>query len=868
MSTTESSPMVLGEVMARRALLIGAQTDGLTGVENDVVAMTEALGRRGFIVDPRVGADATRAGIIEGYERLVADSGPDDTAFVYYSGHGGYLRPPGAEPDTPVPDRPVPGMPMQFIVPTDYDQSTEDDFRGLTAIEMSVLQARLTEVTRNVVVALDCCHAAHMSRDPDLRVKARYRTETTGYAATYDRVLGHVARQRRQGLRVDLRDLTGNRHAVRLVACAPEQSAYEYTNHAGVRMGFLTEALTVALAEADELPLTWFTLMEAVRRRVLALVPNQRPEVEGPSRRLLFELAEADPIAALPVHPAGLGRVQLPGAVLLGVQVGDEFTVMPADRPQLDADTSVGTARVDRTGALSAQAALRLRAPFTELPFGARAHRTRAAAPTLPVRVPHPDPRTTDLVAAIAGSALVRLAAPDEPSPIEVRVDADGFTLHDRIGPLHEPRPGSPADVRRLVDDLERLARAAALRGLTEDPGYALEKPVTVEWGRVVAGEPTPLPAAGAVVHDGEQMYVKVRNDGPDTCYVSLVDIGVSARIALLTDFSPAGVRLAPGAEYVYGLDELDGRLCGVPLFWPAGLDPTVGRLETIKVIATSVPQDIGLLQQDGVRDDRPLPGHLSPLEEVLAQVATGRVREVGRVTGPMVRYTVRTIDFDLLPTPAPTDESPRFLVDDRPEPSVRLLTPRGATPTRVAVRLGELIVHRNRALGSADIRLDAVVLTGGGDPERPVYRAQTERFSNIHDGDHLPLDRMLVYHGEAVDYLDLAIWVSRDTTDSLALSDLLRDNLTNQDVQAAGAQMAGLLVAAPQAATAVAAVGAGAVVINVAYRLLLGVVGSSIGLYRTSLLAHEGFGVGRHPAHGHRRAQDFSFSYTVEAVD
>jgi hypothetical protein len=79
--------------------------------------------------------------------------------------------------------------------------------------------------------------------------------------------------------------------------------------------------------------------------------------------------------------------------------------------------------------------------------------------------------------------------------------------------------------------------------------------------------------------------------------------------------------------------------------------------------------------------------------------------------------------------------------------------------------------------------------------------------------------------------------------------------------------QVGGLLLAAPQAAEAVAAIGAGAVVINAAYHLLSGMVGTSIGLYRTTLLAGERFGIGRTPAQRVVRAQDFSFQYLIEDV-
>jgi hypothetical protein len=230
------------------------------------------------------------------------------------------------------------------------------------------------------------------------------------------------------------------------------------------------------------------------------------------------------------------------------------------------------------------------------------------------------------------------------------------------------------------------------------------------------------------------------------------------------------------------------------------------------------------------------------------------------------VYFTVKTVNFELVPTPPPVSEEPEFHVDERPEPTLRLWSPKNAWPQKIAVRLTNLVVHRNRALRSADIRLDAMVLTRG--PGRlPVYAAWTERCSNICDDQQLPLEKVLVYHGPAVDYLDLAVWVSRDASGSLDLADLMQDKLTDGNVQSAMGQLGGLLVAAPQAALAVAAIGAGAVVINAAYHLLNGVVGNSIGLYRTTFLAGERFGVGRSVEQRTVRAQGFSFTYLVEDV-
>jgi hypothetical protein len=86
--------------------------------------------------------------------------------------------------------------------------------------------------------------------------------------------------------------------------------------------------------------------------------------------------------------------------------------------------------------------------------------------------------------------------------------------------------------------------------------------------------------------------------------------------------------------------------------------------------------------------------------------------------------------------------------------------------------------------------------------------------------------------------------------------------------VNGAVALLAGLAVAAPQAALVAGAVGAVAVLVRASAVLLDKATGKSIGVYRTSLLPHERFGAGdpaaRHPADGLLSAQDMSFSYEV----
>lgn len=840
--------------MTRKALLIGSQTGKLTGVVHDVAAMEQALKSWEFTSTRCEAEDASRAGILDAYEGLIANAHEDDAILVYYSGHGGYATRP-ADTITGAPAREV-----QFIVPTDFESSVDGDFRGITSVELSLLLARLTERTKNVTVVLDCCHAELMSRDDP----GGPMVKSLDREVPFHVVAGHVDSLRLHGRHFDLWKPLGSPYAVRIVACAQQQLALEYTNAKGIRTGMLTEALTTTLSEVrvNELTVSWAAVIDRVRQRVLTLAAGQRPDAEGPAQRLIFDIAESDPVTSLPVGRQA-GRLRIGGATFLGVEPGDEFVVMPGEGQGPDDRTKIGDVVVDAVDAQAAWGDLRPRGAEVDLPIGARAYLVRTAAPTLPVELPGDASGLAALVGGIDAAPLIRRAATDEDSPVRVEVDAaGGLTVHDRIGPLHEPRAAT--DSESVVRDLTRLARASALRRLAAGPGEALSTPVRVEFGVVEDGQARQLPSSGALLYQGQHVYVRVRNDGPGEAYVSLLDIGVSTRVTPLNPAVPSGVQLRAGEEYVYGADDLNRTLPGVALSWPDGVFRGRPRPETIIVLATSQPVDTRALEMQGIRVDGVRGA--SALEEYLYQLGHGGIRELSPVAAPVrTRFVVRTIDFDLVPAPAPAAEVPVFQVDERPLPGDRILAARGTPPARVALRLSDLVVHHNRAFRGADIRIDTVVITGSG-RRQPRFHTSTERFDNVRDGQRLPLDNLLIYHGPVVDYLDIAVWVSRDDGRALALSDMLRDEL-NGVVQSTLAPLGGLLGDAPQVASAVAAVGASAVVVNTAFRLLQLALGGTIGLYRTTFLAHEGFGVGLPSGRTTVRAQDFSFRYSVEEV-
>lgn len=635
--------------MPQKALLIGSNYGGLRGVTHDLAAMKATLRARGFTTC-KCGPDkASRAEILAAYEKLIAEAEPDDAIVVYYSGHGGYTEPSGNASYGPTE--------LQYILPTDYREKSQGDFRGITSAELSVLQARLTAVTRNVTVILDCCHSGLMSRDASVIVKAKG-------PATHDWVRAHLDRLERQGLRTDLVPQEGNHHAVRMVACAPEQRAYEYPGMAGNYTGIFTESLTRALAEAGSEPVTWADVLDRVRHRVIGLGFDQRPEVEGPSDRLLFSTEVAELLHSLPVTttPDRPSRIRLDCAPLLRVQDGDEFVIMPPGGIRLDPANRIADLTIDSVSAMAATGMVAFAPGHSAVPLGARAFRTKVTAPRIPVRVSMDNPSAGGVLDALSTAALARPAGPGEDDwSAEVRIDPDGgLVLCDRVGPLHPPYRPDPHGFANLARAVTVLAQATELRRLVGDPSLPLDADVSIEWGLVIDGVARPLAIEGQVLAPGQRVYVKVGNSGATPVYVSLLDIGLSSRITLVSRGTPGGRRLLPGGDLTFGYNEITQVLTGSALSWPDQLDPANARTETILVVLTPEPQSLLALEAPEIVQSRSAKGAygVSRLENLIDQIATGRTREVGADWSTGVRYDLRAIDFDM--TPQPSHSCPR----------------------------------------------------------------------------------------------------------------------------------------------------------------------------------------------------------------
>lgn len=852
--------------MSMHALVIGAQTHGLRGPERDAREMCDVLRDHGFAVDLRIGGDATRAGILDGYDQLIASTRPNGAAVVYFAGHGvlAYNQDPA--------DR---NRIMQALVPTDLDLlSNRGDFRGITAWELGIKLAQLSARTQNVTVVLDCCHSAQMSRDGAAR-------QAVPRALPHPLHVGfreHLAALTARYGRVEL-DPAGNPNAVRLVACAQTESAFEYPNAAGEWTGAFTEALVGVLRQVGNAPLSWAAIGDAVRERVVRKFIAQRPEVEGPSQRRLFSLAVDDHSRAVPFEVHG-EQVRIQTGEILGTVIGDVYGVVPFGSTTYDDTRAIATLRVIEVTPLAATARLeRWQNGHKALPRDAVAIPIEAAAPTHPIALAAPEPDRTRLADALTATRTLRIAGAGDAALATLRLTDHQLTIEDHAGPIFPPTR-YPDELTDTIKNVANLGVAQSVRDLAGEHGVSAGQ-LEITWGVVEHGEPRPMPDHGASLGLGDRIYVKVRNTGAEPRYIHIFNVGVRGKVTLLTkNLAPAGFGLDNATpELVLG--ERDGKLVGLPISWPKGLpQDSFPRTDEIFVFVTTQRVSLRNLetQEYAVRGVKGA-ARGSKLQELLAQLQDGLTRDVGD-DEPMEGFLVKRLSYVLHPRKAAMADTVAFQLDDNPQRRAASRSAdawlsgselarqgqpaaRGAVPGAIAIRIGELIVERNRALFSADVRIDALVCTcAANQPE--AYTAHTMRYQGIQDGERLALDRARIFHGPVRDFVDICLWVSRDTGGP-NLAELFAQHA--QSPQFHDAATALLTTVHVAAAPWIAAVGASAALARIAYDLIQAATGKTIGLYRTSFLADEHFGVGRHPAENLHRAQDFSFSLVIDEV-
>ncbi len=229
--------------------------------------------------------------------------------------------------------------------PIDIDQTTEDDFRGISDIEMSYMLLDTTEKERNVTTILDYCFSGRMVRGPSHGIKlvSKYRP-TTGKYNIPKHVKWFWLDAKLQGEIL----VGGNPKAVRIAAAATTEEAYEYKNWQGQKRRAI-DRYTCWCNQWNNLQ---GRIMENRLTACLRIVHTkfstprylQHPQTDGPDTWILSSTKKMVSGAKLITMENGEAIPQA-GSVA-GVLEGNVYAIMSYGFESIDSQTQIARGKV------------------------------------------------------------------------------------------------------------------------------------------------------------------------------------------------------------------------------------------------------------------------------------------------------------------------------------------------------------------------------------------------------------------------------------------------------------------------------------------------------------------------------------------
>ncbi len=325
----------------RRALLIGINKykvlPRLNGSLNDVAVMRQVLIQRWGFKDANIkmvlDEAGTRAGILKALEQLVRDTGPADTVYIHYSGHGSQVQDLNGDEEDGI---------DETIVPQDGRTA---DVPDITDDELDAILTRLR--AKHALVVLDSCHSGTATRSIEIQARSVPQDTRVSLYRT-----GVATRQ--------VVPMTAQRHILMTGAAAHEQALDGPVE--GRFHGFFSYSLSKSLRAAGPqvTPREVFSGVEQELKRIQAhfgRASMPEPQLEAPPSLLespLFGPTQpAGPESSQPTRttwvetqPQPEGQVKLLHGLLNGAGLGSIWALYPPGDTDFDPSRLLGTATV------------------------------------------------------------------------------------------------------------------------------------------------------------------------------------------------------------------------------------------------------------------------------------------------------------------------------------------------------------------------------------------------------------------------------------------------------------------------------------------------------------------------------------------
>jgi hypothetical protein len=614
----------------KRALLVGINrykaVPGLQGSVNDVETMREILITRwGFKpanITMLTDESATRDRILTTLVELVRISGPEDTLYFHFSGHGSQVQDLNGDEED--------GL-DETLVPQD---GRSGDVKDIVDDELDAIFSKLR--ARSTLIVLDSCHSGTATRALDIRARSvpqdmRIDLYRTGVTGTSTRGIQPIKRSRF----VVMGGAADNEEAL--------DGPVEGTYH-----GFFTYALSRSMTAAgsNASPKEIFAGVTRELGRIQATFGRTsmpEPQLEGPPDALdkpLFATLDTTggeasagssapgptkaPANSIPrlawlnVQPSASGQVTLLNGLLLGATPGSTWAIYPHGEKQFTAGRAVAVATVTGLAGKDAQATLVNQIGPIEPESRAVALMPAPASSRIAIHILDVPADQRGRIEEILKHNIKNLSLVGADKSARFLVDMQGQTVRlltadglRVVGSFSANDAGSAADVGRVAS---RSAKAAELLTL-DNPSSQLKVSAHVAGGDPMATRDIKLVAdtSATQLHSrrqGEprstQNSLQLQIDVNTDAFITVVDVDSEGNMNVLfpndfqhADFHPNGA--VRGGEQVMIPDTLQtGNRAG--FYWdyspPRGTDTVRVFASSDLATATTIRQRIKSLQQ------------------------------------------------------------------------------------------------------------------------------------------------------------------------------------------------------------------------------------------------------------------------------
>ena len=547
------------------ALLVGineyANVTPLHGCVADISSIEKVLvSRLGDALNLRLltDAQASRAGIIDGFRQHLTQGRAGDVALFYFCGHG------SQEPCPPEWKGLEPSGMNQTLVPVDARANGVYDIADK---ELVALIQEVADTGAQVVTIFDSCHSGGVTRDVDDDALTDSMSRMTPALTTTTRTIAdylEAAVTLHDPARVAQHGAPTPSH-IAIAACQHFETAKESPRQPP-RRGTFTQALEEVLTALGP-SATYIDLLRSVRAKVLTRAADQVPllTVSGEANGATLFMGGLAGRRDLTIDIDDDGLIWLSAGTTDGIGEPTEGATTeiaihrrgalddPAALPVPIATARVIEAHVDRS-------LLQLAGTATLDPAQAYIGViTRLATPQLTVSVSgSPQPVVgivRDALRRRSGLYVVASAStPDIPS-VTAQVSAEATTLLDTAGvPLRNQRFAHDSDgTRALIGAVVHLAKWYGTRDRTPvsstlNGGVKIDVLPAAEGETLVPDDRQALPEVQGVVEvkyptpNGARAKFRLRNTLPYRVYVVLVDLSESFGCSVwFNDWIPAG---------------------------------------------------------------------------------------------------------------------------------------------------------------------------------------------------------------------------------------------------------------------------------------------------------------------------------------